>query len=234
MKIKMVIFDFDNTLVDYVKSDISSLQILAHSLPITVNTNAFVDIAVEQIMKFHDLVNEKKVDPINLHTYRLYNTLQYFSIEWRQEYLDIYLQHFIESTVCYSGVAEVIKYLYGKVTLGILTNAYNSEEQKRRIVKTGIASYFDDIIVCADIGAYKPSKEAFLYLINKYGLSPDNCVYIGDSEEYDIKGAKNAGLYTIRIVHNLLQTNSAADYVCNNFQELLTLFMQNLESYPRI
>jgi len=226
--IKAVFFDFDNTIVDYVKSDIDSLRIVAKSLPIAIDTNDFIDIAVEQIMKFHDLVSDGKVKPSNIHNYRLYNTLKYFSVEWEKEYLDIYLQHFIKSTVCFSGVEEVIRYLYGKVKLGILTNAYNSEEQKRRIGNTGIARYFDDIVVCADIGAYKPAKEAFLYLVDKYGLTPADCLYIGDSEEYDIKGAGNAGLYTIKMVHNSLKINSVANYVCGDFQDLFKLFVKKL------
>jgi putative hydrolase of the HAD superfamily len=209
--------------VDYIKSDIDSLRILAKSLPVKLDANAFIDIAVEQIMKFHDLVNDGKVEATNIHNYRLYNTLQYFSVEWKKEYVDIYLQHFIQSTVCFSGAEKVIEYLYGKVKLGILSNAYNSEEQKRRINNTGIARFFDDIVVCADIGAYKPSKEVFLYLVNKYGLAPNECIYIGDSEEYDIKGSREAGLYTIKMVHNPLPKNSIADFICVDFDDLYLL-----------
>lgn len=226
--IKAVFFDFDNTMVDYVKSDIDSLRLVAEALSITIDTNEFIDVAVEQIMKFHDLVSDGKIEPGNIHKFRLYNTLKYFSVEWEKEYLDIYLQHFINSTVCFAGVEAVIRYLYGKVKLGIVTNAYNSEEQKRRIGNTGLARYFDDIVVCADIGAYKPAKEAFLYLVDKYGLKPVDCLYIGDSEEYDIKGARNAGLYTIKMVRNSSKINSAADFVCGNFQDLLKLFVEKL------
>lgn len=226
--IKAVFFDFDNTIVDYVKSDIDSLRIVAEALPITIDKDAFINIAVEQIMKFHDLVSDGKVEPRDIHNYRLYNTLKYFDIEWKKEYLDIYLQHFIKSTVCFSGVEAVVRYLYGKVKLGILSNAYNSEEQKQRIGNTGIAGYFDDIVVCADIDAYKPTKEAFLYLVDRYGLAPSDCLYIGDSEEYDIKGAKNAGLYTIKMFHNPLKSNSAADFICGDFEDLFKLLAEKL------
>ena len=224
--IKAIFFDFDNTIVDYIKSDIDSLRMVAESLPITIDTNLFINIAVEEIMKFHDLVSDGKVEPSDIHNYRLYNTMKHFSVEWETKYLDIYLQHFIKSTICFSGVEEVIRYLYGKVRLGIVTNAYNSEEQKRRVDNTGIAGYFDDIVVCADIGVYKPTKEAFLHLVDKYRLKPFDCLYIGDSEEYDIKGARNAGLYTIKMAHNSSKINSVADFVCGDFQDLLKLFVK--------
>lgn len=226
--IKAVFFDFDNTMVDYVQSDVDSLQKVAEVLPVTLDTNAFFNIAVEQIMKFHDLVSREQVEPQDMHKYRLSNTLQHFAVEWKQEYLDIYLQHFIKSTVCFSGVEKVTKYLYGKVKLGIVSNAYNSKEQKQRISNTGIADYFDDIVVCADINAYKPAKEAFLYLVDRYGLMPTECLYIGDSEEYDIKGAQNAGLYTVKMFHNPLKSNSAANFVCEDFEDLFVLLAEKL------
>ena len=226
--IKAVFFDFDNTMVDYVKSDINSLHKVAEDLSNTIDTNAFVNIAIEQIMKFHDLVSRGQVEPRDIHKYRLYNTLQHFAVEWEKKYLDIYLQHFIKSTVCFSGVEKVVKYLYGKVKLGILSNAYTSEEQKQRIGNTGIAEYFDDIVICADINAYKPTKEAFLYLVDRYGLMPSECLYIGDSEEYDIKGAQSAGLYTIKMFHNPLKSNSAADFVCGDFEDLFALLAEEL------
>ena len=221
--IKAVFFDFDNTLVDYVKSDIDSLKQVAKVLPIAIDVDSFINIAVEEIMQFHDLVSNGQVKPRDIHSYRLGNTLRHFAVEWQEDYLDIYLQHFIKSTICFCGAEKVIRYLYGKVKLGLISNAYNSEEQKQRISNTGIAGYFDDIIVCADIGAYKPEKEAFLYLVNKYHLMPNECIYIGDSEKYDLQGAKNAGLCTIKMFHNPLRSNSIADFVCGDFGDLFVL-----------
>lgn len=224
--IKAVFFDFDNTIVDYIKSDLYSLKVLAGSLPITIDADEFIDVAVENIMKFHELVQEGKEIGGDIHQYRLQNTLKHFSVEWKYQYLDVYLRAFLESTICFPGVEHVIEFLYGKVKLGMLTNAYNSEEQKRRIYHTKIANYFDDIVVCADLGAYKPSKEAFLYLVDKYGLEPYDCLFIGDSEKYDIKGAKNAGLQTIKMFHSTAKTDSVADFVFADFQALLKFFTQ--------
>ena len=59
--------------------------------------------------------------------------------------------------------------------------------------------------------------------MNRYGFNASSCIYIGDSEEYDIKGAKKAGLFVIKILHKKnINNESAADFVCTNFCDLLT------------
>lgn len=229
-KIKAIFFDFDNTMVDYIKADILALEAVIYLLPDEVDKDEFIDISVEKITEFHDLVKKGLENPKNMHKYRLSNSLKHFSIKWEDTYLSIYKDKFVDLTFTYPHLEETLKFLHGKVTLGILTNAYDSEEQRRRISKTGLASYFDDIVVCADIGVYKPEKEVFLHLVQIHNLEPGSCIYIGDSEEYDIKGAKSAGLYTIKLLHDRKSKgDSEADIICNGFQELLQILKLQIE-----
>ncbi|WP_350343988.1 HAD family hydrolase [Proteinivorax tanatarense] len=222
-KIDGVFFDFDNTIVDYRKADKKALNSVVDILKRDIDADEFIEVSGEKIMEFHGLVDKGAENPINMHKYRLQHTLQHFSLKWEDRYLYTYLNQYIESTVCYPNVDDVLKLLYGNVRLGIVTNAYDSKEQRQRIRQTGLEEYFDDIVVCSDIGAYKPSKEAFLHLVSKYNFDPLSCLYIGDSEKYDIKGAKNAGLKTIKILHGRPQNNSTADFICEDFEELLGL-----------
>ncbi len=227
--IKAVFFDFDNTIVDYIKSDFIGLESIVKLLPINIDNNEFIDVAIEKIYEFHDMVSKGKINPTEMHRYRLLNTLKYFNLEWHEQYLDIYQKNYINSTSCFIGIEEVLKYLKDKVKLGILTNAYDSKEQRARIAKANLSKYIDNILVCCEIGKYKPSKEAFLYLVDRYGLEASSCIYVGDSEEHDIKGAKNAGLYAIKISHSkLVGPKSVADFECTNFFELLD-FLKNVK-----
>lgn len=73
--IKAVLFDFDNTLVDYIRSDIIGLKSVMELLPTKMNTNEFIEVSVEKINEFHKLVKDGKEIPSNMHKYRLYNTL---------------------------------------------------------------------------------------------------------------------------------------------------------------
>lgn len=73
--------DFDNTLIDYIRSDIFALTQLANTLT-CVDANIFVDRAVEHIMAF---------------IYRLSNTVKDFGLRWEQSYLDIYLDYYLHN-----------------------------------------------------------------------------------------------------------------------------------------
>lgn len=59
-KLKAVFFDFDNTLVDYVSSDIVGLTALLHSVREIqdLDIDAFVEVAVSYMMEAHNLIGK--------------------------------------------------------------------------------------------------------------------------------------------------------------------------------
>lgn len=228
-KIKVVIFDFDNTMVNSMGADIKSIKELMKLLPINVEFTEFMDSSVEKLMMFYNLVNNNLENPINVHRYRIEETCKQFSVGWRAEYQKYYVKSYIENTKCYPRVDNILKYLHGKVKIGMLCNSYDPKVEMERIKKVNIDKYFDEIIVCSDIGYYKPSKESFLYLVNKFDIEPSECIFIGDSEEFDIEGGRNAGLKTIKIIHGAGKVgNSVADYICKDFQQLLRLLKEEI------
>ena len=228
--IKAIFLDFDNTVVDYIKADIESLMEVHKLLPGKLENQEFIDISVENLLEFYKKLDKGIESPDNIHKYRLLNTLEYFNISWEDKYLNTYGEYFLKTSYCYHGIEEFIKYFHGKVKLAILTNSYNLDEQKKRIENTGLAEYFDDIVVCCEIGIYKPNKEAFHHLIHKYNIEPESCIYIGDSEKYDIQGAKNAGMHAIKIIHSGVKSNeSKADFLCYSFEELKQILNTHFE-----
>jgi putative hydrolase of the HAD superfamily len=46
-------------------------------------------------------------------------------------------------------------------------------------------------------GADKPDTGIFTYTSEQLGVSPAECVYVGDHPRNDIEGARNAGMRTI-------------------------------------
>ncbi|WBW96032.1 HAD family hydrolase [Oceanirhabdus sp. W0125-5] len=228
--IKAIFLDFDNTMVDYLKADIESLMEVHKLIPEELDNEKFIDISVENLLGFYKKLDEGTESPDNIHKYRLVNTLKYFNIPWEERYLYTYGEYFLNTSYCHNGVEEFMKYLHGKVKLAILTNSYNLDEQKKRIENTGLTKYFDDIVVCCEIGKYKPDKEAFEHLIHKYKVEPEYCIYIGDSEKYDIQGAKNAGMHAIKISHNGINNDETkADFHCCSFEELKEILNTHFE-----
>lgn len=115
--------------------------------------------------------------------------------------------------------------LYKCVKMGyknyILSNNY--PELPLIIKDLGLAEYFVDYAVSANIGYEKPKIEIFQYALNMADL-PDICYMIGDNPIADIQGGKSAGMKTILVHHK--DNNFDADYLCQNLSEIPAILLQ--------
>ena len=215
--IEAIIFDFDSTLTDYHYSDTKAIFDVVSLLPKSIDRNLFLQRSGEIISQIYD---EMMFIGSEVHELRLNRTITEFGLEWNDKYLEKYLSTYLNTVVVYDDVKCVLELLKGKVKIGILTNSTDSVEQRIRIENSESKPYFDEICIAAEIGYYKPDKNAFLYTCNKLQCNPNNTVFIGDSEQYDIIGAKNAGMYTIK-KDNKTKRNSIADYRFSSYLDLL-------------
>jgi putative hydrolase of the HAD superfamily len=63
-----------------------------------------------------------------------------------------------------------------------------------KLQRVGILKFFSTIVTSGDVGIAKPNKEIFITACDKAGVTPSDCVYIGDDIEIDVLGCKSAGL----------------------------------------
>ena len=98
------------------------------------------------------------------------------------------------STVLLPHALEVIETLSRTHKLYIVTNAVASV-QRSRLANSAIAPYITAAFISEEAGAAKPSRAYFDYVFAHIeGITPENCLVIGDSLSSDIRGANNAGL----------------------------------------
>lgn len=98
----------------------------------------------------------------------------------------------------FDGARELLERLRHRFRLGLITNG-PSDMQWAKIDVLKIESLFNEIIVAGDIGIYKPDERIFASMLQKLDISPQHALYIGDSLEMDVAGAKQAGLHTVWI-----------------------------------
>lgn len=95
------------------------------------------------------------------------------------------------------GAKELLEDIYGKYRLYLATNGIVNV-QTRRITDSGIGKYFDDIFVSEKIGYNKPDKRFFDVAFEKIpDFGHEQTVMIGDRLPSDILGGINAGIKTI-------------------------------------
>ena len=195
-------------------------------LELTILFETFLDTAVEEIMKFHELVDAKEIDPLSLHEYRLKNTFTRHKIKWNDLFIKLYRKRLIELCIPFLGVEKLLSGIKKKVKTGIVSNAYDGIEQRARIRNSGIEDLFDVIVIAGDIGVFKPDPSIFSYALNCINVSPDQALYVGDSVSYDIVGARSAGMKTVLFSKDFNRDTNIADYFVLRVDGLNTLFNQ--------
>ncbi|MGC3961075.1 MAG: HAD family hydrolase [Verrucomicrobiota bacterium] len=88
--------------------------------------------------------------------------------------------------------------------LGLITNG-GSKTQRQKIRAASLDEVFpaDRIWISAETGVEKPNATIFLRACEVLGVGPANCLYVGDHEQEDLRGATNAGLRA-RLVDSVL------------------------------
>ena len=118
----------------------------------------------------------------------------------RAEFAKAYHKRYLNKTVPYDGILEMIKELECN---GVQT-AVNSNKRSD-YTEALVKKFFADIPMAAVYGEResegipkKPDPSAALEIANKMELTPDEILYIGDSKT-DMKTGQNAGMDTIGV-----------------------------------
>ena len=109
-----------------------------------------------------------------------------------------------------TGAAEILDWTAQQ---GIQNFVYThkSDNAFQVLEELGIAHHFTEILTSDSGFARKPSPEALLFLIEKYGLDKENTYYIGD-RLLDVETAVNAGIQSINLqIDGLEQNRKIAD-----------------------
>ena len=119
-------------------------------------------------------------DPPKYETYRSFVYDVYAKVAVRFEYV--------------LPMLEMLK--RGGYLVGLVTNGTHAL-QYRKLEMIGLSYVFDAVVVSGDAGVEKPDREIFLLACEKLGVSPEECVYVGDNRKNDVDGAAGAGMKTV-------------------------------------
>ncbi len=94
---------------------------------------------------------------------------------------------------------NVLEKLHGKYKLGIVSNFAIPECVEKLLEEHGLDKFFDMVLVSGSVNKRKPSPEIFQKALKKLGVSAENTVFVGDTVDADVVGAKAAGMKSIFI-----------------------------------
>ncbi len=194
MSYKILLFDLDDTLLDFAANEKASLKILfqEHGYSPT-----------DQLLQTYATVNRElwsayekgKIALEEVLSKRFANTMLKLGQvidgrAWEKEYRAL----LSKGCQLINGALELCESLAKSYRLFIVTNGV-TETQLKRLTESGLIKYFEDIFTSQSIGFQKPSKEFFDYVISHIkDFSLEDALIIGDSLSTDIKGGIMAGI----------------------------------------
>ncbi len=106
---------------------------------------------------------------------------------------------FMEYVSIDEHAVEVLRKLQRKYKLGIVSNFAIPECVGKLLETHGLDRFFDVVVVSAAVNKRKPSPEIFQKALEKLNVDATETVFVGDTVDADIKGAKDMGMQTIFI-----------------------------------
>lgn len=115
------------------------------------------------------------------------------------EAINLFYTEYRENLFFEDNLIDTLKYLKNKgYIISIISNTcYYDEVMKECFKKVGIYDLIDDFTFSYSIRLGKPNIEIFNEAIKKVGISPNECIMVGDSLDKDIKPAIDLGMKTI-------------------------------------
>ena len=128
----------------------------------------------------------------------------------------------------FPGVIPTLLKLKEKYSLGIISNGL-AVKQWEKLIALGIHHIFDVVATSQDLGHEKPQKDIFLFAVEKLGLSPRECIMVGNRLDTDIIGGNQAGMKTVKLKKGKYASASPAnedetpDFEIDDFTKLTSL-----------
>ncbi len=221
-KFDVLIFDLDNTLIDFSQSETVALPTALKLYDIKVSD--------EDIREYQKISRQCWVDmEKGIYTkdecvvLRFERFLKYLEIdhidpkELNEKYLDSLSIHvpLMDST------NEVLTKLKENYLLVMMTNGIK-RVQEAKIKKSGLNKYFDYVIISDDAGYNKPDIKIYEYMEKLIGKhNKDKMLMIGDSVGSDIEGGINYGIKTCFFNPKGNECELKIDYEVKSMKEIL-------------
>lgn len=222
MKYTTLLFDLDDTLLDFGKAEDNAINMLLekYNIPATeenkrlyVNINKAKWTALEK-----GEITRKELFTTRFDDFFTALGIEADGIKANEEYISFLGQgHFL-----LDGALETCRVLHEKYSMYIITNGAK-KAQEGRLTDSPLMEYFNGVFISEEIGFDKPKKEYFDFV---YAHIPEKdkskTLVIGDSLNSDIAGAVNYGVDSCW-VNRGEEKPSPANYTVKKVADLLLI-----------
>ncbi len=198
-EIQAVLFDLDDTLFDRQRTQSAVIEVIVGEFP-----DLFCGFERRKIANAFCLSDQHAGElfdsgesqaTVRLGRSEKFLELLKLSSEYAQQVADLYLHHYPLVGRPVSGAKQLLETLVHQHPLALVSNGF-AEMQRAKLAALDFAHYFDCQVYSANAGFRKPHPKIFQQAARKLGLTPVECLFVGDSHERDVIGARAAGMKT--------------------------------------
>ena len=227
--IKYILWDIDNTLLDFDMAEkasmISGLQRLG------------IDKISEDSLEDYKKINDKywkklEKGEITRKEVLLGRFNEFFDqegIDYDQDIVEIFNENFQKdlgiNVAFYKNAKNVLEKLKKDYKQYAITNG-TKVAQEAKIKNSGLDKILDGVFISEDLAVDKPNKEFFDIVLKQVGSKdPREYIVIGDSLTSDIKGANNAGIKCIWFnpKHKIIKKDVSIDYSIHDLAKVIDI-----------
>jgi HAD superfamily hydrolase (TIGR02253 family) len=219
--IKAVIFDLDNTLVDFM-----GMKRQAVTAAITSMIDAGLTLTQEEVQARIDAIyKERGIEFQNVFDQLLYDIFQKVDYKILSAGIIAYRRAREAALVPYPHVTMTLVELVKRgIHLAVVSDA-PGREAWLRLCYLNFHHLFDHVVTFEDTGQHKPSPAPFLRALELLRVKPQETLMVGDWPERDMVGAAKVGITTVfaRYGDTFGTVESNATYDVNDVAELLSI-----------
>lgn len=217
---KVVLFDIDDTLLDFHACALWSMQEVAKDFNLVLPNNP-LDIFLPINEALWKEIEAGSLDLEGLRQIRWKKVLKAMNIDFDGlVFEDAFRKKLAQASVQVKDAQKVVSLLSQKYTLGVASNG-PYHQQRLRLKKAGLIDYFDYFFVSENVGYSKPDQRFFQH-VEKEVNSQDICI-IGDSLTADMTPAKHRGWTTIWFTREEMNENSMVDYTISTLDKVCAI-----------
>lgn len=219
--IKAVIFDLDNTLVDFM-----GMKRQAVSAAIGSMIDAGLVLTPQEVQERIDAIyKERGIEFQSVFDQLLYDIFQKVDYKILSAGVIAYRRAREAALVPYPHVTMTLVDLVKRgLRLAVVSDA-PGREAWLRLCYLNFHHLFDQVVTFDDTGERKPSPRPFQRALELLGIRAQEAVMVGDWPERDMVGAAQLGMTTVfaRYGDTFGTVDSGADYDINDISELLEI-----------
>lgn len=201
MSVRAVLFDLDNTLIDFLRMKRRASDAAAHAMVAAGADFPFAPGEAGDIL-FGEYMADIEGDTVFAQFLRRHHR-QKLALSQHQvdritaAAVNAYLRTKMLHTEPYAGVRRTLLALTRLgVRLGVLTDAPRFKAYQR-LEAAGLVDFFDFVLTFDDSGERKPHEKPFRAALDLFGTAPHHVIMVGDWPEKDMAGARAVGMRTV-------------------------------------